>query len=356
MSFVIVNRKALGEALKLIKPVAENAIGEFVKLSRIGVTLTLKSQSNDIGVSVDVDCGEGEDASCVIGHADFAKFVAAAKSDDVVMTFEDSSLRITCGKSSIDLMSTDPRAVPAVAVPPVDSISRDGLTDAIKFAAAGMSKEKVRYNMRGLWFQSHASGVNIWGASGPFMLRSLVPGLKLSANGTVPYDAIDVIKASGDDLAIDIHEREWVATVVRAAMWGPILGEAFPNVQDVVSRVQEIGQVASIKRGDLLDAIAVAAVGSSDGDKPMVTLEAKKSGLWVTGTERGNAVKSAGQHLIEMPLDVPLKIIIDTANLKKSVSAFPDGPINITHGRISNGDLIRLSTDCREAYLMGVIA
>lgn len=356
MTTVVVNRKALAEAMKRIKPVAEEALGEFVRLTLPGDGLVLTSRGGDMSINATVEAGyEEAGATIVVNQPELAKFVVAAKGDDCVLTFGDV-LRVSCGTSAIEFLHNGHWNVPVAAVPHFDSVGSKEMSDAIKFAAVGMSKEKVRYNMRGLWFQNHAAGLTVWGCSGPFMHRAFVPDVTIGGDGTVPYDAIDAIKGIGDGIGIDIRGQEWIATIDHAVMWGPLLGDPFPNVRGLITSLKELGVVARINRDAMVDAVAVAAVGASDGDKPMVTIEAKASGLWFCGTERSSAVKVAGQHLIECQIETPVKITIDTANLKKSVAAFPPGPIEIVLCEISNGKLLRLSCPFFESYLMGVMA
>lgn len=353
---ISVNRSVLHEALKKMKTVVESAVSPTVRIVVRDGDVHLTTLGSSIRMAAYLTkIDRPGDVHRTVNYHDLTKFVASTK-DLLVAIDIGETVVVQTGKARINLLHSEMFDFDVGMIPVVESHAANGLVKALKFASAAMSKERVRYNMRGVFAESVSGRTIFWGCSGPYMHRTYVAAQRVEASGTIPYDAVELLKTFGDELRLDVTATQWVAAASGITIWGPTLDAEFPNVRGVVSGLKDVATVCSLKRDEILEAVGVASAGASDGEKPMVKIDAAGGAIVFSGYERGASVKEAGSMIVNCDVAAPLKIVLDTTNLKKSVGAFAADDILIERASISNGDLIRLSAGNEEAYLMGVMS
>jgi len=173
---IVVERQSLMNGLSLVQGIVERRntvpILGHVLIEPEGNSIRLAATDLEVGISTQVVCKSGKEKSLTLNARKLFEIVRETEGEEFSITsLENDWIELKCGRSRFKMMGLDPRSFPAM---PSQSTKSEGPKKSVKAALTissavlammidktifAVSPDEARYNLSGVFLESHDAGM-----------------------------------------------------------------------------------------------------------------------------------------------------------------------------------------------------
>lgn len=284
---IVVERQSLMNGLALVQGIVERRntvpILGHVLIEPDSQSLRLAATDLEVGISTQVQCKSAKDKSITLNARKLFEIVREAEGDEFsIASLENDWVELKCGRARFKMMGLDPRSFPAMPSQSAKSeaakkstkaaltISTSVLAMMIDKTIFAVSPDEARYNLSGVYLESHEAGKARMVATDGHRLSMIdraTPGFTMEGGAIIPRKGLAELRKlldQGGDAEVKLLIDGQLASLKR----GPtevsmrlVEGE-FPDYRGVVPKQTKYR--ISMGRDALQAAIKRAAIFSNE--------------------------------------------------------------------------------------------
>ncbi|HSR58934.1 MAG TPA: DNA polymerase III subunit beta [Candidatus Binataceae bacterium] len=284
---IVVERQSLMNGLALVQGIVERRntvpILGHVLIEPDSQSLRLAATDLEVGISTQVQCKSAKDKSITLNARKLFEIVREAEGDEFsIASLENDWVELKCGRARFKMMGLDPRSFPAMPSQSAKTeaakkspkaaltISTSVLAMMIDKTIFAVSPDEARYNLSGVYLESHEAGKARMVATDGHRLSMIdraTPGFTMEGGAIIPRKGLAELRKlldQGGDAEVKLLIDGQLASLKR----GPtevsmrlVEGE-FPDYRGVVPKQTKYR--ISMGRDALQAAIKRAAIFSNE--------------------------------------------------------------------------------------------
>ena len=203
---IVVERQSLMNGLALVQGIVERRntvpILGHVLIEPDSNKLRLAATDLEVGISTQVDCKSAKDKAITLNARKLFEIVREAEGDEFsIASLENDWVELKCGRARFKMMGLDPRSFPAMPSQSARSeaakksakaaltISASVFATMIDKTIFAVSPDEARYNLSGVYIESHEAGKARMVATDGHRLSMIdraVPGFAMEGGAIIP--------------------------------------------------------------------------------------------------------------------------------------------------------------------------
>ena len=284
---IVVERQSLMNGLSLVQGIVERRntvpILGHVLIEPDASSIKLAATDLEVGISTQVPCKSGKEKSITLNARKLFEIVRETEGEEFsINTLENDWVELKCGRSRFKMMGLDPRSFPAM---PSQSVKTEGgkkkVSVALNMAASvlatmidktifAVSPDEARYNLSGVYLESHEPGKARMVATDGHRLSMIdrsTPGFAMEGGTIIPRKGLTELRKlldQGGDAEVKLMLDGQLASLKRGTTevsMRLVEGE-FPDYRGVVPK--QTKHHINVTRDALQASIKRAAIFSNE--------------------------------------------------------------------------------------------
>jgi DNA polymerase-3 subunit beta len=342
-------RNSLFDILATTTPIAEKKstlpVLSNILLEVADGHITASATDLQVGLKITKECTIKEEGKLAVQPRRFLDFVRELPAEDVdaVLT-ESSRLRITCGKSIIELAGIDAGEFPSWAnVEGIETyeVKSKLLLDMLEKTVFASSNDESRFNLNGTLIEQNDDKIRMVATDGHRLaMCEAEPGLKLTSSVLVPKKSLNelrrILENAPETVSIGFEEKNMMIASQEIFMSLRLLDGEYPDYNRVLPPRGETP--ITLNRGRLLQTARRVAVLTSERNKG-ITLAVSPGRIDFTAShpELGSV-----EDVMDIDYDGPqFEAIVNVSYLIDALSALDSEEITIEYTKEGNPIVIR---------------
>ncbi|HXN87653.1 MAG TPA: DNA polymerase III subunit beta [Candidatus Binataceae bacterium] len=211
---IVVERQSLMNGLSLVQGIVERRntvpILGHVLIEPEGNSIRLAATDLEVGISTQVPCKSGKEKPLTLNARKLFEIVRETEGEEFsINSLENDWIELKCGRSRFKMMGLDPRSFPAM---PSQSTKSEGPKKSVKAALTisaavlatmidktifSVSPDEARYNLSGVFLESHDAGMARMVATDGHRLSMIdraVPGFAMEGGTIIPRKGLTELR------------------------------------------------------------------------------------------------------------------------------------------------------------------